>query len=159
MCGYPISVELDTEVSVSVMAGKVFRRTFPGVSVEASGVMQRSSNGQLSQVQGQAQELQWLRREGILVPVKRSEWTAPIVQVLKRDGSVGICRDFKVAINPVDTIEKYPLPRMEDLLSALSRQQNFSKLDLRDAYQQRVLHDASGKCHNIDNFGALLASF
>ncbi|XP_070389389.1 uncharacterized protein [Dermacentor albipictus] len=55
ICGHPISMELDTGAGVSVMAGKLFERTFPGVSVEASGVMLRSYSRQLSQVQGQAQ--------------------------------------------------------------------------------------------------------
>ncbi|KAH7960593.1 hypothetical protein HPB49_021463 [Dermacentor silvarum] len=41
--------------SVSVMAGKLFKRTFPGMSVEASGVMLRSNSRQLSQIQSQAQ--------------------------------------------------------------------------------------------------------
>lgn len=54
VCGRPIPMELDTGASVSVMAGKLFKRTFPGVSVEASGVMLRSYSGQLAQVEGQA---------------------------------------------------------------------------------------------------------
>ncbi|XP_037574536.1 uncharacterized protein LOC119456791 [Dermacentor silvarum] len=121
--------------------------------------MLRSYSGQLSQVQGQAlprplpfalkdgvtQELQRLQREGILVPVKTSEWATPIVPGLKRDGSVRICGDFKVTINPVATVEKYPLPQIENLWSALCRGQKFTKLDLRDAYQQLVLQDASRK--------------
>ncbi|KAH7964666.1 hypothetical protein HPB49_000109 [Dermacentor silvarum] len=55
VCGHPIFMELDTGASVSVMTGKLFKRTFPDVSVEASGVMLRSYSGQVSQVQGQAQ--------------------------------------------------------------------------------------------------------
>ncbi|XP_070382501.1 uncharacterized protein [Dermacentor albipictus] len=54
ICGHPISIELGAGASMSVMARKLFRRTFPGVSAEASGVMLRSYTG-LSQVQGQAQ--------------------------------------------------------------------------------------------------------
>ncbi|KAL3187052.1 hypothetical protein MRX96_025989 [Rhipicephalus microplus] len=54
VCGCPISMELDTGVSVSVTAGKAFKRTFPGVPAEASGVMLRSYSGQLAQVEGQA---------------------------------------------------------------------------------------------------------
>ncbi|KAL1448704.1 hypothetical protein MTO96_028190 [Rhipicephalus appendiculatus] len=37
------------------MAGKIFKRTFREVAVEASGVVLRSYSGELSQVQGQAQ--------------------------------------------------------------------------------------------------------
>ncbi|KAL1467295.1 hypothetical protein MTO96_042279 [Rhipicephalus appendiculatus] len=55
VCRCPISMELDTGASVLVMAGRLFKRTFPGVAVEASGVMLRTSSGELSQVQGQAQ--------------------------------------------------------------------------------------------------------
>ncbi|KAL3208763.1 hypothetical protein MRX96_038845 [Rhipicephalus microplus] len=55
VCGRPISMELDTGASVSVMAAKAFKRTFSGVPVEASGVMLRSYSGQLAQVEGQAQ--------------------------------------------------------------------------------------------------------
>ncbi|KAH7934076.1 hypothetical protein HPB49_021161 [Dermacentor silvarum] len=53
VCGHTIS--MDTGASVSVMAGKLFKRAFPGLPVEASGVMLRSYSGLLSQVQGQAQ--------------------------------------------------------------------------------------------------------
>ncbi|XP_075559767.1 uncharacterized protein LOC142591325 [Dermacentor variabilis] len=95
--------------SVSVMAGKLFKRTFPGMCVEASSAMLRSYSGQLSQVQDQAQ------REGILVTVKTSEFAAPILPVLKRDGSIRICEDLKVTVNPVATVKKYLLPRFEDL--------------------------------------------
>ncbi|XP_070382482.1 uncharacterized protein [Dermacentor albipictus] len=128
ICGYPISMELDTGATVSIMAGKLFKRAFPGASVEASGVMLCSYTAQTSSVQCQAQ------REGVPVPVKTSELAASIVPVLKLDGSVRICGDFKVTINPVATIEKYPLPQIEDLWSALSGGQKFSKLDLRHAY-------------------------
>ncbi|KAM7293664.1 uncharacterized protein ISCGN_023262 [Ixodes scapularis] len=70
--------------------------------------------------------------------------TQELCDVLNQDGRVRICGDFKVTINPVATVEKYLLPRI-DLWLALSRGQRFSKLDLRDAYQQLVLQDAARK--------------
>ncbi|XP_075749349.1 uncharacterized protein LOC142814475 [Rhipicephalus microplus] len=54
VCRWPISMELDTGASVSVMAGKTFKRSFPGVAVEVSDIMLRSYSGELSQVQCQA---------------------------------------------------------------------------------------------------------
>ncbi|KAL1440273.1 hypothetical protein MTO96_001213 [Rhipicephalus appendiculatus] len=54
VCGHLISMELDTGASVSVMAGKLYKRTFPGVAVEASGIMLRTYSGVLSQGQAQA---------------------------------------------------------------------------------------------------------
>lgn len=54
VCGQPISMEVDTGASVSVMARKHFKRTFPRVSMEASGILLRSYSGQLAQAEGQA---------------------------------------------------------------------------------------------------------
>ncbi|XP_037577025.1 uncharacterized protein LOC119459286 [Dermacentor silvarum] len=98
---------------------------------------------------GVSQQLQRLQRKGTLVPVKTSEWAAPTVPALKRDCSVRMCGNFKVTLNPIAAVEKYPLPRIEDLWSALTGGQKFAKLDLRDAYQQLVLQDASRKYFTI----------
>ncbi len=59
--------------------------------------------------------------EGMLEPVQLSEWAAPIVVVLKNDKtSVRICRDFRQTINPVSKLDKYPIPKVEDLFATLS---------------------------------------
>ena len=47
---------------------------------------------------GQA-ELDRLQSLGIISPVPFSRWSAPIVPVVKQDGSVRICEDFNVTIN------------------------------------------------------------
>ena len=75
---------------------------------------------------------------GILEPVKFSPWATPVVPVLKRDGSIRLCGDYKVTVNRETVTETYPLPRVEDLLSSLAGGKAFSKLD---AYQQVVLDD------------------
>lgn len=41
-------------------------------------------------------ELDRLQKLGIISPVKHSEWAAPIVPVLKRNGSLRICGDYNV---------------------------------------------------------------
>ena len=48
-----------------------------------------------------AQEIDRLQELAVITPVTYSEWAAPIVPILKGDGSIGICGDYKVTVNPV----------------------------------------------------------
>ena len=88
-------------------------------------------------------ELDRLRAEGIIQPVQFADWAAPIVPVIKTDGSVRICGDYKVTVNKAAKIDKYPIPRIEDLFASLSGGRKFSKLDLSHAYQQLELDKSS----------------
>lgn len=44
-------------------------------------------------------ELDRLQSEGIISPVEFTEWAAPIVPVVKQNGSVRICGDYKCTVN------------------------------------------------------------
>ena len=65
-------------------------------------------------------DLNRLQQSGVVESVKYSDWATPIVPVPKPDGSVRICGDFKVTINPVLQIDKHPIPKPEDLLTVLA---------------------------------------
>ena len=53
-------------------------------------------------------ELTRLGKDGIVSKVEYSEWATPIVPVVKRNGSVRVCDDFKVSVNLVLLTEQYP---------------------------------------------------
>ena len=91
------------------------------------------------------QELTRLEDSGIIERVEFSDWAAPIMPVVKPDGSVRICGDYKLTSNCVAKLDTYPLPRIEDLFASLSGGKQFSKLDLAHAYQQILLDDESRK--------------
>ena len=56
------------------------------------------------------QALQQLMDQKVIEPVAMSDWAAPIVPVLKLDGSIRICGDYKITINKAAKQDVYPLP-------------------------------------------------
>lgn len=80
-------------------------------------------------------------RTGVLEPVSSSDWATPLVPVRKADGGLRICADYKVTLNPVLWIDRYPLPRIDDLLVSMNGAKVFSKIDLSQAYNQIELED------------------
>ena len=87
------------------------------------------------------EELDCLTAEGIIKPRQFADWAAPILPVLKGDQTVRICGDFKQTINQASKLDKYPIPRIEDLFVGLAGGTCFSKLNLSKAYLQVLLDD------------------
>ena len=91
-------------------------------------------------------KLDRLVAEGTLEPVEYSDWAAPIVAVVKSDPkSVRICGDFRVTVNQLSQLDRYPIPRIDDIFATLEGGKIFTKLDLSQAYQQLKLDAESQK--------------
>ena len=103
------------------------------------------------------QELDRLERDGIITPVEFSEWAAPIVPVVKTDGSIRICGDYKVTVNQAAKVDTYPLPRVEELFASLAGGKKFTTLDLAHAYEQITLEEESKKFVCINTHKGLYA--
>nr|XP_037273188.1 uncharacterized protein LOC119165101 [Rhipicephalus microplus] len=88
-------------------------------------------------------ELGNLQKEGVLVPVNRSDWATPLVAVHKPDGTIRLCGDYKLTVNPCVKTDHYPLPAVEDLFTTLAGGKVFTVLDLSTAYQQIEVHPDS----------------
>ena len=88
-------------------------------------------------------ELECLQEADVIEPVDHADWATPIVPVLKPDGSVRICGDYRLTVNKVAKLSTYPLPRIEDLFATLSGGKSFTKLDVAHAYLQIPLSEAS----------------
>ena len=95
-------------------------------------------------------ELEHLERDGVIEPVQFADWATPIVPVMKRDGSIRICGDYKQTVNKAVKMNAYPLPWIEDLFASLSGGISFSKIDLAHAYQQLRLDSESKKLSTIN---------
>ncbi|GFR14890.1 uncharacterized protein K02A2.6 [Trichonephila clavata] len=85
-------------------------------------------------------EIDRLEREGIIEKVKSSEWATPVVPVVKTDGSIRLCADHSVTLNPNLIVPQHPLPRLEEIFGSLNGEKQFTKLDLKHAYLQMKVH-------------------
>ena len=100
-------------------------------------------------------ELDRLQKDGIISPVNTAKWASPIVPVLKDDGCVRICGDYKVSINPELVVDCYPLPTPEDLFATLAGCVIYTKLDMSHAYQQLLLDEDSKQYLTINTHKGL----
>ena len=95
-------------------------------------------------------ELKRLQQTGIIEPIEHSDWAAPVVPVVKKDGLVRICGDYCLTVNRAAKPDTYPLPRVGDIFASLSDGKTFSKLDLANAYQQIPLEQQSKQLVTIN---------
>uniref|UniRef100_A0A914P660 RNA-directed DNA polymerase n=1 Tax=Panagrolaimus davidi TaxID=227884 RepID=A0A914P660_9BILA len=102
-----------------------------------------------------AKQLEEREAAGILTHVDHSEWATPIVPILKSNGDVRICGDYKSTLNPVLDVDEHPLPRIEDMFHELNGCTHFCKLDLRDAYHQIELEEESRELTTINTHKGL----
>ncbi|KAL2248214.1 UNVERIFIED_CONTAM: Retrovirus-related Pol polyprotein from transposon opus [Sesamum indicum] len=104
--------------------------TLPGVA-PISIAPYRMAPVELQELKKQIEEL---LGKGFIRP-STSPWGAPVLSVKKKDGSMRLCVDYR-QINRVTVRNKYPLPRIDDLLDQLKGATIFSKIDLRSGYWQ-----------------------
>jgi hypothetical protein len=95
----------------------------------------RLSMSERREIEAQIKELVESKR---ILP-SGSSYGAPVLFVPKQDGSMRMCIDYR-ALNKLTVKNKYPLPRIDDLMDNLSGAKFFSSLDLASGYHQLPLH-------------------
>ena len=86
-------------------------------------------------------QLKDLTEKGYIRP-SVSPFGAPVLFVPKKDGGVRMCVDYR-ALNKVTVHNRYPLPRIDELLDRLQGSRFFTKIDLRSGYYQIRMHPDS----------------
>ncbi|GIL68842.1 hypothetical protein Vafri_22066, partial [Volvox africanus] len=88
--------------------------------------MYRLSPLELDEVKRQVTDL---LAKGMIRP-STSPYSAPILFVGKKDGSLRMCIDYR-GLNAATVKNRYPLPRVDDLLDKLKGSAYFSSIDLQ----------------------------
>ena len=96
-----------------------------------------------------------LESEDIIEQGELQPWASPTVPVRKPHGSIRICADYSKTIKANSDLERYPLPTIEEIRTKLSGGQEFSTLDLSQAYHQLELEENSRVCTTINTHGGL----
>jgi hypothetical protein len=83
----------------------------------------RMSASELAELKKQLEDL--LDKKFIRPSV--SPWGAPVLLVTKKDGSMRLCIDYR-QLNKVTINNRYPLPRIDDLMDQLVGARVFTRL-------------------------------
>nr|GFB07088.1 reverse transcriptase [Tanacetum cinerariifolium] len=79
-------------------------------------------------------QLKELSNKGFIRP-SSSPWGAPVLVVKKNDGSFRMCIDYR-ELNKLMMKNRFPLPRIDNLLDQLQGLSVYSKINLRSGYHQ-----------------------
>jgi hypothetical protein len=117
--GMPPDHEIEFMIELVPDTAPIFKRPYRMVA------------NQLDELKEQLQEF---LDKGYIRP-SASPWGAPVIFVPKKDGTQRMYVDYH-SLNEVTIKNKYPLPRIDDLLDQLKGACVFSKIDLRPGYHQ-----------------------
>lgn len=76
------------------------------------------------------EKLNEMVKNGILEQVDNSIWGTSLVPVLKPNGDLQICGDYKVTLNKYLQVFTYPMPRIGEIFTSPQGGEMFTKLDL-----------------------------
>ncbi len=80
------------------------------------------------------EEVKSLLQANIIKPSK-SPWAAPVLLVPKPDNTKRMCVNFK-KLNNITIKDAYPIPRIDEIFTRLSKSKFYTKFDFRQAYYQ-----------------------
>ncbi|GJT52085.1 putative reverse transcriptase domain-containing protein [Tanacetum coccineum] len=93
----------------------------------------RLAPSEMKELFGQLKELS---DKGFIRP-SSSPWGAPVLFIEKKDGSFRMCIDYR-ELNKLTVKNRYPLPKMNDLLDQLQGSNIYSKIDLRSGLHTKL---------------------
>lgn len=137
---------------IGLYKGKTFKLY---LKPEAKPVFCKPRSVPLAMREKLERDLDRLEKANTIEPIESSPWGTPIVPLLKSNGELRVCGDFKVTLNPQLVVDKYPIPRPADLLAQLDKGEIYSEIDLSHAYEQFGLDEESKNLTTISTHKGL----
>lgn len=94
-------------------------------------------------------EIDRLEKSGILEKVAYSQWGTPVVPVMKQNGKIRLCADYRATLNKNIESDNYPIPRIEEIFSKLSGGKYFCTLDINQAYLHMLTSEETAEMQTI----------
>ena len=86
-------------------------------------------------------ELEQMESMGIIRP-STSEWASPIVIVPKKDGTIGLCVDYR-KLYRLSRFDAYPMARVDEMIDRIGQGKYISTLNLNKGYWQVPVEETS----------------
>lgn len=74
------------------------------------------------------------------IELSKSPWTSPVIMIPKKDGSNRVCIDYR-KLNAKTIPDRYPLPRIDDLIHYAKSSRLMSTIDLCSDYWQVEVYE------------------
>lgn len=94
-------------------------------------------------------EIDRLCQQGVITKIDNSEWGTPVVPIVKPNGSIRLCADYKVTLNKIIKDVQHPIPIIEDILVEMNGGEIFCTLDVSQAYLHMMMEEGSAMMQTI----------
>ncbi|KAH9081378.1 hypothetical protein LEN26_021318 [Aphanomyces euteiches] len=114
----------------------------------------KSALYRVSQREGELMEAEIRQYEDLgLIRPSTSPWASPVLMIRKPDGSIRFCIDYR-KLNDITIKDRYPMPRVDDLLDVLGKSKYFSTMDVASGYWNvRMEEESIPKTAFVCKFG------